>query len=254
MMSAMDTAKLSPEDCARLIRQSKRTVALTGAGISTAAGIPDFRGPDGLYNTGRYDADRVFDINYFHREPREFFRFTRDLIEVMGRIEPTFTHRFLAELEKKGLVEAVITQNIDPLHHLAGSGNVLSVHGDYASSHCLACRKEYTFGQLVDLLDEMEVPTCSCSGRGVIKPDVVFFGEAVRDLAPAQKLAASCELMLVLGSSLQVQPAAMLPELVRGTVVVVNQGPVGLSAGLNRYFIRQDLDDYFRAVAECLTL
>ncbi len=248
----MDTDSLSPSACADLIRQSKCTVALTGAGISTAAGIADFRGPEGLYNSGKYDADRVFDISHFYSDPREFFRFTRDLIEIIGRIEPTFTHRFLADLETRQLLEAVITQNIDPLHHLAGSRTVLSVHGDYSTAHCLACRREYSFEDLLALLDKMEIPTCDCPGRGVIKPDVVFFGEAVRALHPAQQLARRCDLMLVLGSSLVVNPAAMLPEFAAGSVVVVNQGPVGLPPAPNRHFIQKDLDQYFQDVAKNL--
>jgi len=237
-----------------MIRQSNLTVALSGAGISTAAGIPDFRGPGGIYESGRYDAERVFDIQAFRADPREFFRFTRDLADAVKNLEPTFTHRLLARMEARGLLEAVITQNIDPLHHLAGSKNIIALHGDYAVSHCQSCGRRYDFGQLLALLDEMEVPRCDCAAGGVIKPDVVFFGENVKGMDVAGELASACDLMLVLGSSLVVYPAALLPQMARADVVVVNLAEPALPAASNRYFVRQDLDEFFGAVAEQLDI
>ncbi len=228
-----------------MIRRSECTVALTGAGLSTAAGIPDFRGPEGIYASGRYDADKVFDIDHFRRDPREFYRFTKDLAEQVRTIEPTLTHRVLARMEHHGLLEAVITQNIDPLHRQAGSRRVLSVHGDYATSHCLDCRREYSFQELLERLDQHEVPRCSCQAGGVLKPDVVFFGEQVKGLDEAFQWAQTAELMLVLGSSLAVYPVAMLPSLVRGTVVAVNRGPVSLTGPAEKHVVGEDLDGFF---------
>ena len=244
----MESMTLSPEDCAALLRQSARTVAMTGAGISTAAGIPDFRGPEGIYSSGRYD-QRVFDIDYFRQDPSEFFRFTRDMLEIVKTLEPTFSHRLLARMEAEGLLEAVITQNIDPLHHLAGSRYVVAAHGDYSTGHCMTCGRRYSYEEMVALLERMEIPRCACAAGGVIKPDVVFFGEMLREMPRAEQLARSCELMLVLGSSLVVYPVALLPQLVSGTVVVVNKGDVAVPSELDVYVVRQDLDEYFGEVA-----
>jgi len=241
---------IDPESCADLIRRSKRVVALTGAGISTAAGIPDFRGPQGLYVTRQYDPETVFDISYFHRDPEPFYDFTRDFLSAIHTIEPTFTHSFLADLEAQGKLTAVVTQNIDSLHQKAGSGNVISVHGDYWTSHCLACRKDFELARMEEMVREAPVPLCSCGG--VIKPDVVFFGEAVRDLEHAAFAVAASDLLLVLGSSLAVYPAAFLPEQAGGDVVVVNKGEVGLQAGAGRWFVEADLDEYFREVSGLL--
>jgi NAD-dependent deacetylase len=241
---------LDAEACASLIRRSKRVVALTGAGISTAAGIPDFRGPNGLYVTRRYDPEAVFDITAFSRDPAPFFEFTRDFLGVLDSLGPTFTHRFLAKLESDGQLTAVVTQNIDSLHQRAGSKRVISVHGDYWTSHCLDCFREYGFDEMDAMVRELEIPGCACGG--VVKPDVVFFGEPVRDLEAAVAVVAPSDLLLVLGSSLSVYPAAFLPEQAGGDVVVVNRGEVGLSSGGGRYFVDQDLDEFFTDVAKHL--
>ena len=152
---------LDPAACADLIRRSERVVAITGAGISTAAGIPDFRGPKGLYVTRQYDPETVFDISAFRRNPEPFYEFTRDFLGVIDSLEPTVTHRFLAQLEADGRLMAVVTQNIDSLHQRAGSQRVISVHGDYWTSHCLDCVQEYDLEQMETMVRETEVPRCS---------------------------------------------------------------------------------------------
>ena len=189
MMSAMDRQGISPAAVAELIVAARHPVALTGAGVSTAAGIPDFRGPGGLYSDERYAGGRVFDIDYFRADPRPFFQFTRDLLATLKDIRPTFTHRLLAWMEQAGLLNAVITQNIDPLHRLAGSSAIVAVHGDYSTCRCLACGKGYTYEQFLERMAAEEVPHCACRERGVLKPDVVFFGEQVASLPVAAGLA-----------------------------------------------------------------
>ncbi len=233
-----------------MIRRAERIVVLTGAGISTAAGIPDFRGPQGLYVTRSYDPERVFDIAAFRREPAPFFEFTRDLMSVLDTIEPTFTHLFLAELEAEGKVRALITQNIDPLHQQAGSRVVIPIHGGYWTSHCLDCDQSFKLGDLQEMLGEMAVPLCECGG--LVKPDVVFFGEAVDGIDAAVEAVHEADLMLVLGSSLMVYPAAFLPQHARSDVIVVNMGSVGLHPAPGRYFVDSDLDAYFREVKKSL--
>ena len=225
-------------------------MALTGAGVSTAAGIQDFRGPKGLYVTRQYDPETVFDISAFRRDPEPFYEFTRDLLGVIDTIEPTVTHRFLAQLEADGRLTAVVTQNIDSLHQKAGSQQVISVHGDYWTSHCLECGREYDLASMEKKVRTEVVPRCTCDG--VIKPDVVFYGEAVRDLELAASAVAASDLLLVLGSTLLVYPAAFLPDQAGGEVVVVNRGAVGLPPGPGRYFVDSDLDQYFEEVARHL--
>jgi NAD-dependent deacetylase len=236
--------------CAEKIRSAQRVVALTGAGISTAAGVPDFRGPQGLYASGRYDTERTFMIEGFLADPSYFYRFTRDVLHLIRDVQPTFSHRFLAELEQSGRLAAVVTQNIDPLHERAGSSCVIGVHGGYWTSHCLSCRQGFDFGELEAMLSTVDVPRCGCGG--VIKPDVVLFGEPVKDLERALAAVAGSDLLLVLGSSLTVYPAAVLPECAGGEVVVVNRGPVGLAPTANRFFVDADLDEFLGDVAAVL--
>ncbi len=245
-----DSRRFDPKQCADRIRRADRVAALTGAGISTAAGIPDFRGPNGLYVTRRYDPETVFDISAFRRNPAPFYDFTRDFLGVIHSIEPTQTHRFLALLEAEGKLTAVVTQNIDSLHQKAGSQNVVPVHGDYWTSHCLSCGAEFDLDYLLQAIREEEVPHCPCSG--LIKPDVVFFGEPVHSLETASAVVADSDLLLVLGSSLNVYPAAFLPEHAGGDVVVVNRGEVGLPPAANRSFVDADLDQFFGVVSTLL--
>ncbi|MCD4750845.1 MAG: Sir2 family NAD-dependent protein deacetylase [Thermoanaerobaculales bacterium] len=242
---------MTPRFCADLIRENGRVVALTGAGISTAAGIPDFRGPQGLYVTRQYDAEKVFDINAFLRDPGPFYEFSRDFLAKVESLEPTFTHRFLTELEELDLLLCVVTQNIDFLHQKAGSKGVLSVHGDYWTSHCLACGLEIGFELLCLKVRSEAIPLCDACG-GLIKPDVVFFGEAVKSMSEAAEAVNEAGLLLVLGSSLTVYPSASLPQHARCPVVVVNRGDVGLEQGPNRYFVDADLDEFFGEVSEIM--
>lgn len=252
--------RISPAGCAELIRNAASVAALTGAGISTAAGIPDFRGPEGLYVTRRYDPDLVFNIDHFRRDPLPFYDFTRDFAAMLRDIRPTFTHRFLSALEKKGILEGVITQNIDALHHIAGSRKVIELHGSYWSAACTRCDEYAIEGKSYDWWLEAirqsprsPVLVCPVCG-GVVKPDVVFFGETVHDYEKAASLAAECDLMLVLGSSLEVYPAALLPRMTEAIVVVVNKGRTKLPPAPNRFFAEADLDGYFSHVATHLGL
>ncbi len=250
---------LEPRDLAALLRQARAAAVLTGAGISTGAGIPDFRGPQGLYVTRRYDADRIFDIDHFRREPRDFYEFTRDFMDLLGTIRPTLAHRALARLEAAGMLAGVVTQNIDSLHARAGSRNVVEVHGSYATAACTACGHPVEdatprgWAEAVRSGPRAPVVLCARCG-GVVKPDVVFFGEAVRGFERAEALARRADLFLVLGSSLAVHPAALLPQLAGGAVVVVNQGPVALAPGPDRHFVEAPLDEYFAQVLQALGL
>lgn len=250
----MDFSGMPPEDCARRIRDAGHISVLTGAGISTAAGVPDFRGPKGLYVTRAYDPETVFEIGYFERHPEPFYAFSRDFLGLLDTLEPTFTHRFLAGLESAGRDVGVVTQNIDGLHQRAGSRRVYSMHGDYETARCLHCRRRMDGAALTALMAEMEVPACPECG-GLVKPDVVFFGEPVRHLDDARRLVAASDLLLVLGTSLVVYPAAALPACAGGEVVIVNKGDIALEharSGSGTYLVDAALDEYFAKVAERL--
>jgi NAD-dependent deacetylase len=231
----------------QLIKGAKSIVALTGAGISTSAGIPDFRGPQGLYVTRRYDPDKVFDIDYFYRDPLPFYQFARDFIGLEESIKPTFTHKFLSDLEHSGKLKGIITQNIDSFHQMAGSRNVYEMHGSFWLSHCLECREAFTYPQMKEKLALEEVPHCGCGG--VIKPDVVFFGESVKYLAESENLAAASDLFFVIGTSCVVYPAATIPQYASGKVVVINQTPVDLPLDNVVLTVEEDIDTFFKKVA-----
>jgi len=245
---------IEPARCAELIHRSNCVVALTGAGISTAAGIPDFRGPQGLYVTRRYDPEKVFEIGWFRREPHYFYEFSRDFVAAVKDILPTFTHRFLAVLERAGRLAGVITQNIDMLHQLAGSRTVVELHGSYGTATCTTCGRKYKDLSYAWWEKAMHTsptpPIVLCSAcNGVLKPDIVFFGEMVNGYDEAERMVSQCDLLLVFGSSLNVTPASLLPYCTQATTIVVNRGKVVLPPASHRFFIDGDLDDYFRDVA-----
>jgi len=248
---------LNPEACADLIKKSRAIVVLTGAGISTAAGIPDFRGPKGLYVTRRYDPELVFEINSFRKAPKYFYEFTNDFACVAKDIKPTFTHEFLAELERDGLLRGIVTQNIDILHQTAGSGNVLEVHGSYRSATCQSCgarlNELYYDWWIESMRTSSNPPVVHCLAcSGLLKPDIVFFGEAVNQFSKAEAMVEECDLLLVLGSSLNVAPASLLPHRTSAVTVIVNKGNVVLPPAPQRYFLDENLDVYFRKVAKSL--
>jgi NAD-dependent deacetylase len=248
---------IDPAHCAEVIEHSKAVVVLTGAGISTAAGIPDFRGPRGLYVTRQYDPEKVFDIDWFSRDPRFFYEFSRDFIDMMKNTGPTITHLFLASLEQQGRLKGVITQNIDALHQVAGSTKIVELHGSYRAATCNGCGRHYadlTYAWWdTAMRDSPRSPVALCAAcAGVLKPDIVFFGEPVNAIVEAQKMVAACDLLLVLGSSLQVTPASLLPLFTTQMTIVVNKGHVTLAPAPNRHFVEEDLDGYCREVAKFL--
>lgn len=226
--SARPSGESGAAALAELIRESRRTVVLTGAGVSVPSGIPDFRSPGtGLWEN--VDPFEVAHIDVFERDPARFWSYYRPRFEMLGDKRPNRAHEVLAELERRGLVEAVITQNIDRLHRAAGSVEVIEVHGTIGSSACRECGASYALEQVEGLFDEAGVAICAECGGGV-KPDVVLFGELLPEaaMAAAQRLAEEAELMVCVGSSLIVHPVAGLPALTRrtgGRLAIVTQGP-----------------------------
>lgn len=237
------------KECAKFLEEAHFGVVLTGAGISTSAGIPDFRGPQGIYTTGEYDADKIFDFYYFLQDPRPFYNFARDFLSKTKNMKPTFTHNFIAALEKEGKIKGVITQNIDALHQLAGSKNIIELHGGIYKSHCVECGKEYSLSEMREKVIEEEVPLCD-ECKGIIKPDIVFFGEEVLHFRDAEELTYQSDLFFVIGSALAVYPAAMLPNFARGKLVVVSKGEVNIDPISVDLMIDQDIDNFFRDVSK----
>ncbi len=237
-------------ECAALLRGSRSTAVVSGAGMSTAAGIPDFRGPKGIYRRLDIDANRLFDIDWFRRDPSYYYRFHRECVRMLSGIEPTFTHKFLARLESQGRLDGIVTQNFDGLHEAAGSKKIFQIHGTIRKAYCASCGEYYGYEAVNRLLASADVPRCERCG-GVIKPDIVFFGEGVKFLDECSRLCSRAELLFVLGSSLNVYPAALLPQMCKGSIVVVNQGAVSAEClPPSRVTLRVDapLDDFFREV------
>jgi NAD-dependent deacetylase len=215
------------ERLAELLGQSRRAVALTGAGVSVPSGIPDFRTPEtGLW--ANVNPMEVAHISVFEREPERFWSYYRPRFSSLGDKEPNPAHEALAELERRGLIEGVITQNIDRLHRAAGSENVIEVHGSIETSSCTACGASFRLEEVDDLFDERGVALCGACG-GAVKPDVVLFGEMLplEAIERATELAETAELMLCVGSSLAVHPVAGLPQLTLdrgGRLAIVTKG------------------------------
>lgn len=212
---------------ATLIAEHQPCVVLTGAGVSTESGIPDFRSPGGLW--AQFDPLDYGSIESFRADPVRVWRFYAPRFGALTQAEPNPAHRALAELERRGLVEAVVTQNIDLLHERAGSRDVVEVHGSIRTSSCPVCGVRWPLERVLSLIEEGGgAPRCPACGA-VLKPDVVFFGELLpqRRIDRAFELARAARLLLVVGSSLEVYPVAGLPEETLaggGALAVVNRG------------------------------
>ncbi len=202
---------------ADLILKAKYAVAFTGAGISVESGIPSFRGKEGIWN--KYDPS-ILEIDSFTRKPEKSWPLIRKLFYgPFNAAEPNPAHVFLAQLEKAGKLEAIITQNIDNLHHRAGSRNIIEYHGNSRQLICMSCGARY---DAAEKIRESEVPRCGCGG--LCKPDFTFFGEAIHASAVERALEASerCDLMILVGTTGEVYPAALIPRAAkkRGAVIV----------------------------------
>jgi NAD-dependent deacetylase len=212
---------------ARLIRANQPCVVLTGAGVSTESGIPDFRSPTGIW--AEFDPAEYASLPAFRADPVKVWRFYKPRIAMLTEAEPNAAHIALAGLERAGFVEAVVTQNIDLLHERAGSRNLVEVHGSIRTATCPSCGSTYPRDEVVGQLALADAPVCGACGA-ILKPDVVFFGELLPAdaIERAFELARNARLLLVVGSSLEVHPIAGLPEEtlgVGGRLAIVNKGP-----------------------------
>ncbi|MGQ9722093.1 MAG: SIR2 family NAD-dependent protein deacylase [Candidatus Jordarchaeum sp.] len=241
---------------ARLIKGAKKVVVLTGAGISVESGIPDFRGPDGLWK--RYSPDKVGTITSFLSNPEEWWKMAQEIAPVLFNAQPNLGHFALAELEKMGKVEAIITQNIDGLHQKAGSKKVVEVHGNVRSASCVECRKKHSIEYVISEVGKGNyMPQCTDCG-GVVKVDVVMFGEMLPEeaISEAYRLAQECDLLLVVGSSLVVYPVAALPGMAlnRGAkTVIINMEKTGYTKYAN-YHIYGKAGEVLPQIVEALKI
>ena len=211
---------------AELIRTQQPCVVLTGAGMSTESGIPDFRSETGIW--AQYDSMEVATIDAFRRDPARVWEFYARRLGNLGDVAPNAGHRALADLETRGLVRAVVTQNVDGLHQQAGSRDVVEVHGTLRHAVCPACGAVEPMSAVLRQLECAPVPACPLCAD-VLKPGVVLFGELLSEpvIGRATLLARQAALVLVVGSSLEVWPAAGLP-LESGAFAIVNRGPTAL--------------------------
>jgi NAD-dependent deacetylase len=216
---------------------ARQAVALTGAGISIDSGIPPFRGKGGLWE--RFDPMEIAHIDSFLSNPAMVWKvLVKDLKDIIDRARPNDGHKGLARLEQLGILKAVITQNIDGLHQMAGNTDVIEFHGTFAWQRCIQCERRIETSKV----DAAELPPhCSCGG--ILRPDAVFFGEMIPPAAlwRSQEMASRCDVMLVVGTSAVVQPAASMPIIARqsGAVVIeINPEPTPLTGVISNYLIR----------------
>ena len=255
LASSLREHRAAHDRLAELIRSAGSVVALTGAGISVPSGIPDFRSPGtGLWEN--VDPMEVAHISVWRRTPERFWGFYGQRFATLEGKRPNGAHRALAALEAAGRLDAVITQNIDGLHAAAGSRDVIEVHGSISTASCLACGARVSLAETRRRLEEAVdgVPRCDC-GRP-LKPDVVLFGELLDEAAMerASALAAGADVLLCVGSSLEVYPVAGLPELTLaagGRVAIVTQGATpydGVAAARLSGDVESDLEALVAAV------
>ena len=219
---------MSAADLAALLVERQPCVVLTGAGISTESGIPDFRSATGIW--ADVDPLEVASIQAFRRDPERVWDFYRGRIRLLLEAEPNPGHLALAELERRGLVQAIVTQNIDTLHSRAGSRDVVEVHGSIRTAECPSCLWREEAAGVLAQLEERTAPLCVFCGE-VLKPGVTLFGELLPAgaIGRATELARGAALMLVVGSTLEVWPVAGLPLAAR-SLAVVNRGPTALDS------------------------
>jgi NAD-dependent deacetylase len=237
----------------RRIQEAKHLVALTGAGVSTLSGIRDFRGKNGLYND--MDAEKIFDIDYFMQDPSFYYSHAGSFIYNINEKEASVVHLVLGELERRGFLKALITQNIDLLHQKGGSKNVIEIHGSPQTHYCLRCAGvRMDFEEAAALVRAGELPKCPRCGRA-LKPAITFFGESLPAEALRRAVSESqdADLMLVLGTSLTVYPAASMPDYTLrsgGELVIVNNMPTPLDRQAAQRF--DDLGEVFEGLRRCL--
>lgn len=239
--------KNSIHTSAQIILNSKLTIALTGAGVSTESGIPDFRSAGGLWT--KFDPVEYATIDAFRRNPEKVWKMLRELEDVVVDAKPNRAHFGLGEMEKMGLLHTIITQNVDNLHQEGGADNVIEYHGNASTLSCLWCGKHYN----TEKKKKENPPTCECGKT--LKPDVIFFGEAIPEEALNQsfELAGSSDALIVVGTSALVSPANTIPYMAKqngATIIEINKEKTQLTAGLTDIFLQGSAGETIASLVE----
>lgn len=238
------------DEAIKRIKNARRGVVFTGAGVSVESGIPPFTGAGGLWN--QYDP-KFIELDFFYGNPtRSWQEMKKIFFTCMDEAQPNKAHRVIAQLEKRGGFQGVITQNIDGLHQKAGSKNVQEFHGTIHQMHCIACGRKYKTEEVS--LDELP-PKCFCGG--VLKPDFVFYGEGINPAVytASQELAEEADVMLVVGTAGQVMPACSLPLLAKqfgATIIEVNTLPSAYTDGVSDFFFQEKATEFFSKLEQAL--
>ena len=226
---------------------AKWAAALTGAGISTESGIPPFRGKGGLWE--KYDPMEVAHIDSFLQDPAKVWNLLfKDMKEVLDKAKPNDSHKGLAKLEELGILKTIITQNVDGLHQMAGNRDVIEFHGNMAWQRCMQCGARFETSRV----EITEIPPrCDCSG--ILRPDAVLFGEMIPQEAlwRSRQVATDCDVMLVIGTSAVVQPAALMPVVAKETgakVIEINPEPTPLTGEISDYLIKGKAGDVMNRI------
>jgi NAD-dependent deacetylase len=223
-------------DAAELIFRSKLTLALTGAGISVESGIPDFRSAGGLWS--KYDPSEYATITAFRQNPERVWNMLRDMDALVSNARPNPAHTGMGEMEKLGFLHCIITQNVDNLHQAGGASNVIEYHGNSSTLSCLSCGRTYR----AEAKRGEGTPRCDC--KSILKPDVVFFGEAIPPAALSRsfQLASSAEVLMVVGTSAVVSPANTIPAIAKehgAKIIEINTESTHLTHTVTDIFIGQ---------------
>ncbi|MEG1979096.1 MAG: Sir2 family NAD-dependent protein deacetylase [Victivallaceae bacterium] len=243
------------ESCFNALKSARHALALTGAGVSTLAGIPDFRGKNGIFKNRstfeEYPLEQMFYASFFENHPEVFYRYADEFwYPIIRNSPPSIAHLTLASLEKNGFIKQLFTQNIDTLHTKGGSHDVQELHGSFQHHHCMRCGSEMPWNDVMQALANKQLPYClKC--HGLVKPGVIFYGDNLnqRLLRHAFKEFAQADLLLIMGSTLTVQPVASLPLLTLdngGKLIIVNDGATELDAHATWRFT--DIADFCREI------
>jgi NAD-dependent deacetylase len=238
-------------EAARLLTERRNAVALTGAGISVESGIPAFRGAQGLWE--KYDPAEYATLHAFMKTPRKVWELMSEMVSLFGGAVPNEAHKGLAALEEKGIVRAVITQNVDGLHQAAGSRRVIEYHGNLDELMCVYCWKRYPTRER---WTRGVVPLCDCGE--ILKPNAVFFGEPIPWLAQeqAEEEARACGVLLVIGTSAEVSPACDIPRIAKesgAAVVEINPEPTRLTSSVTDIHLKEHASDVLRLLLKELS-
>ena len=252
----MESLSQQIRQASNLISQARHIVAMTGAGISTRSGIPDFRSPDsGLWDTA--DPLAVASIFAFRQNPEAFYNWIHPLAGQLLNAQPNPAHYALAELERADKLQAVITQNFDGLHRKAGSKTVYELHGNLREATCIRCYQAQAASQIFEkFVQDGQIPHCDCGG--ILKPNVILFGEQLpmREFVAAQLAVKAADLMLLVGSSLEVAPASDLPTLAlknRARLIIINYQPTYLDRKAD-LVIRADVAEVLPQIIELVAV